>query len=158
MARDRMQQQRFELKYLITEETALLLRDFVRSYLEIESLRLEERLRLHMEADSEVMHSLVPPFVLQPLVENAVKHGLKATGKMTEIILEVKKNGSGLVIQIADNGPVFPEELIPGYGVKSVYDKLDLLFPGKYEMHFTNQPVKQVSLYIHKLIKDESVI
>lgn len=49
-----------------------------------------------------------------------------------------------MVVNIADTGPAFPAELNPGCGVKSVFDKLDLLFPGNYEMHFSNDPVKQV--------------
>ena len=52
----------------------------------------------------------------------------------------------------------FPDELNPGYGVKSVYDKLDLLFPGNYEIHFTNQPRKQVSIHIQKLMKNEPAV
>lgn len=127
-------------------------------YLQIEKIRFEDQLNYSMTVAEELNHYLIPRFVLQPLVENAVKHGLKATGQMTEINLDVTKNNNGLVIHIADNGPAFPAELTPGYGVKSVYDKLDLLFPGNYEMHFTNQPEKQVSLYIHKLVKDESAI
>ena len=74
---------------------------------------------------------------------------------MTEIHLNVKLADEKLVITIADNGPVFPAELMPGYGVKSVYDKLDLLFPAEYEIHFSNQPVKQVTVQIHKLMKNE---
>lgn len=128
------------------------------AYLQIEKIRFEDQLNYSMQVDEELNHFLVPRFILQPLVENAVKHGLKATGKMTDITLTVMRNGSGIVINVADNGPVFPAELIPGYGVKSVYDKLDLLFPEKYEMHFSNEPIKQVSLHIHKLIKDESAI
>jgi two-component system, LytTR family, sensor kinase len=127
-------------------------------YLQIEKIRFEDKLSYSLKVEEELNHYLVPRFVLQPIVENAVKHGLKATGQMTEINLEVKKNGAGLVINIADTGPAFPDEINPGYGVKSVYDKLDLLFPGNYEMHFSNNPVKQVSLYIHKLTKDESAI
>lgn len=127
-------------------------------YLQIEKIRFEDKLSYSLQVEEELNHYLVPRFVLQPLVENAVKHGLKATGQMTEINLEVKKNGVGLVINITDTGPAFPDELNPGYGVKSVYDKLDLLFPGNYEMHFSNHPVKQVSLHIHKLVKDESTI
>ena len=62
------------------------------------------------------------------------------------------------VISIADNGPAFPDELTPGYGVKSVYDKMDLLFPGLYEIRFVNEPAKQVILTLNKLIKNEPVI
>ncbi|MEO7983587.1 MAG: histidine kinase, partial [Bacteroidota bacterium] len=127
-------------------------------YLQIEKIRFEDQLNYSLKVEEELNHYLVPRFVLQPLVENAVKHGLKATGRLTEINLEVKKRGDGLVINIADNGPLFPDELSPGYGVKSVFDKLDLLFPGNYEAHFSNQPVKQVSIHIHKLVKDESAI
>jgi two-component system, LytTR family, sensor kinase len=127
-------------------------------YLQIEKIRFEDKLNYTMTVEEGLNHFLVPRFVLQPLVENAVKHGLKATGQMTNIRLEVKQNGTGMVINVADTGPLFPDELVPGYGVKSVYDKLDLLFPGNYEMHFSNIPAKQVSLYIHKLVKDESAI
>jgi LytS/YehU family sensor histidine kinase len=92
------------------------------------------------------------------VVENAVKHGLKATGKMTEIKITVKNGNESLQITIADNGPAFPEDLVPGYGVKSLYDKLDLLFPGSYDVHFINQPEKKVTMNIHKLIKNESAL
>ena len=128
------------------------------AYLQIEKIRFEDQLNYTLQVEEELNHYLVPRFILQPLVENAVKHGLKATGKMTTINLEVKKNVTGLIINVADNGPAFPDELVPGYGVKSVYDKLDLLFPGNYEIHFSNNPVKQVSVFITKLIKDEPAI
>jgi len=74
---------------------------------------------------------------------------------MTEINVEVKNLDKGLELIVADNGPPFPEELNPGYGVKSMYDKLDLLFPGAYEVHFANKPQKKVSIHIHKLMKNE---
>ena len=58
-----------------------------------------------------------------------------------------------MVIEVTDTGPSFPEHLVPGYGVKSVYDKLDLLFPGDFSIEFINEPAKKVSIKIHKLIK-----
>lgn len=127
-------------------------------YLQIEKIRFEDKLNYQIHVDADLDHYLVPRFVIQPLVENAVKHGLKATGKMTEITLEVKSDDDGIVMNIADSGPAFPNELNPGYGVKSVYDKLDLLFPGKYEIHFSNQPRKQVSLIIQKRMKNEPAV
>jgi two-component system LytT family sensor kinase len=127
-------------------------------YLEIEKIRFEDQLNYSIHLDNDVTHYLVPRFLLQPVVENAVKHGLKATGKMTEISISIKSNGNGLQISVADNGPAFPDELTPGYGVKSIYDKLDLLFPGSYEIHFTNLPEKKVTMNIHKLMKNEPAI
>jgi len=52
----------------------------------------------------DVNHYLIPRFILQPVVENAVKHGLKATGKMTEINIEVRSENEELQIIVADNG------------------------------------------------------
>lgn len=124
-------------------------------YLQIEKIRFEDQLNYSVSVDPEAGHFLVPRFILQPLVENAVKHGLKATGLMTEIHLSVQVSGGKMEISVADNGPAFPDELTPGYGVKSVYDKMDLLFPGLYEIRFINQPEKQVVLTLHKLIKNE---
>ena len=127
-------------------------------YLQIEKIRFEDQLNYAVDVEEDLNHYLVPRFLLQPLVENAVKHGMKATGKMTEIKLNIRTDEKGMVFEILDNGPNFPEELNPGYGVKSVYDKLDLLFPDNYEIHFSNQPQKKVSLFIHKLMKDESAV
>jgi two-component system LytT family sensor kinase len=124
-------------------------------YLEIEKIRFEDKLNYCIDVDEELNYYLVPRFILQPIVENAVKHGLKATGRLIRIDLEIKKIENGLVIMVADTGPQFPGEVNAGIGIKSIFDKLDLLFPGAYEFHFINQPRKQVSLSLKKLIKNE---
>jgi two-component system, LytTR family, sensor kinase len=124
-------------------------------YLQIEKIRFEDKLNYSIQVGEGLDHYLIPRFLLQPVVENAVKHGLKATGKITEINIEAVKDKDGLTLMIADNGPAFPGELAPGYGVKSMYDKLDLLFTNAYEVHFTNEPRKMVSIHIQKLMKNE---
>lgn len=127
-------------------------------YLQIEKIRFEDQLNYSVHMDDEVKHYLIPRFLIQPLVENAVKHGLKATGRMTEIKAAVKMDGQSLLITVEDNGPAFPDDITPGYGVKSVFDKLDLLFPDQYALQFSNQPKKQVSVHINKLIKNEPAV
>src|SRR4029453_6262043 len=127
-------------------------------YLQIEKIRFEDKLNYSINMAENVNQYLIPRFVLQPVVENAVKHGLKATGNSTEIDITVNNDNGGLQLIVADNGPAFPDELIPGYGVKSMYDKLDLLFPDNYEVHFANEPQKKVSIRIHKMIKNEPVV
>jgi len=127
-------------------------------YLQIEKIRFEDKLNYQIIVDDSANHYLLPRFLVQPLMENAVKHGLKATGQITNIILEIKSDSNSIVVNVADTGPQFPQDLNPGYGVKSVYDKLDLLFPGNYEIHFSNEPRKQVSVKIQKRIKNERVV
>lgn len=127
-------------------------------YLQIEKIRFEDNLTYSVNIEDGAGHYLVPRFIMQPLVENAVKHGLKMTGKMTEIRLAVKIDKDALLINVSDNGPLFPDQLTPGYGVKSVFDKLDLLFPGEYEIFFKNEPLKEVSVRINKLIRNEPTV
>jgi sensor histidine kinase YesM len=127
-------------------------------YLAIEKIRFEDKLTYSINLGKDVTQYLIPRFVLQPIVENAVKHGLKATGKMTEINIEVENSNNQLQIRVGDNGPLFPDDLVPGYGVKSIYDKLDLLFPGNYDIHFSNYPLKNVLINIHKLLKNEPAV
>ena len=128
------------------------------TYLHIEKIRFEDKLSYTIITDDNTKHFLLPRFLLQPLAENAVKHGLKATGRETNIEMKINLSEKGLMIEAKDNGPFFPDDLIPGYGIKSVYDKLDLLFPGQYEIEFKNEPEKKISILITKLIKDEPVV
>ncbi len=124
-------------------------------YLEIEKIRFEDKLNYTVQVEEGAGFYLVPRFILQPLVENAVKHGLKRTGKITEIKLEVKLVGRALRIIVTDTGPEFPEDLVPGYGLKSVFDKMDLLFANQYSIRFGNEPAKAITIEINKLIKNE---
>jgi two-component system LytT family sensor kinase len=115
-------------------------------YLEIEKIRFEDKLFYTIEASTECLNTLVPKFILQPVVENAVKHGLKATGQLTQIKVEVFADGDNLVIKVYDNGPNFPSQLNPGYGLKSVYDKLELLFPNRFEIKMNNGDQKNFEI------------
>ena len=87
----------------------------------------------------------------------AMKEAMMKAEVGDDVFGEVKIENEELVMNVIDNGPAFPAELSPGYGVKSVYDKMDLLFPQAYRIYFINEPVKQVSIHINKLIKNESV-
>jgi LytS/YehU family sensor histidine kinase len=77
----------------------------VRSYLDIESLRLGNRLKLEQAVDPGLAGALVPPFSLQPLVENAVQHGLQSSPKAGRLRLDVRhRMGEWLEMSISDDG------------------------------------------------------
>lgn len=128
------------------------------TYLDIEKIRFEDRLTYEVSTTDECSHFLVPRFILQPVVENAVKHALKATGKETRISVNAEMEGDKMVMKVCDNGPAFPAEFSPGYGLKSVFDKLELLFPGNFEVKMINEPEKCFEISILKPVKDESAI
>jgi LytS/YehU family sensor histidine kinase len=81
----------------------------VRAYLEIESLRLGDRLKLEQAIDPGLAEALIPPFSVQPLVENAVQHGLQSSPKAGCLRLVVRRRiGEWLDMSISDDGQGVP--------------------------------------------------
>jgi len=79
--------------------------DFLEVYLDIERVRFEDRLEVAMEIEAETLGALVPNLILQPLVENAVRHGIGRITGMGKIILRARRLGSALALDVEDNGP-----------------------------------------------------
>ena len=80
----------------------------VRAYLEIESLRLGDRLKVEQTIDPDLLKALMPPFSLQPLVENAVQHGLHTSPRAGQLQLEVRSTRQWLEMSVSDNGQGVP--------------------------------------------------
>lgn len=91
--------------------------EFVRRYLEIEQIRFGERLKVTIDAEPDAMAALMPSLLLQPLVENAVKHGVSTRESGGSIHLSIARRNDDLQILVSDDGPGFPEETIPPRGV-----------------------------------------
>ena len=121
--------------------------EIVSTYLDIEKVRFGDRINFHIIADDSVLREKIPRFLIQPLVENALKHGLKdvLNNGILKITIQITEQ---LEIRIADNGVPFPDELEIGYGLQSTYDKLNLLYDKDYEVHIINQPEKQITIKV----------
>jgi two-component system, LytTR family, sensor kinase len=76
----------------------------VRAYLEIESLRFGNRLKVEQTIDSDLLNVLMPPFSFQPLVENAIQHGLDSSLRAGRLHLVVRATGPWLEMSVIDNG------------------------------------------------------
>jgi signal transduction histidine kinase len=116
---------------------------FVRSYLEIESLRLEERLQLRLEVEPEALQGVVPPFVLQPLVENAILHAVAPRKAGGRVAITARRRGNHLQLEVCDDGPGMPPAIPPsgtGLGLRLLRDRLSLLYAGQASL--TLQPVE----------------
>ena len=79
--------------------------ELLQLYLDIMQVRFQGRLDVHTDVDADVMDALVPNFVLQPLVENAVMHGVSKVEGMGTIQLRARRSGDDIVITVRDNGP-----------------------------------------------------
>ncbi len=109
----------------------------VGSYLELEQSRFEERLKVIWDVE-ENLHFLLPPFTLQPLVENAIRHGLMETMEGGTVKISVYQKEEHYIISIADDGIGIPEEIIRsilkknglsrGVGLLNVHRRLKLLY------------------------------
>jgi two-component system LytT family sensor kinase len=80
----------------------------VRAYLDIESLRFGDRLKVEQTIDSRLLKVLMPPFSFQPLVENAVQHGLHSSSRAGRLQLTVRPTGEWLEMSVRDDGQGVP--------------------------------------------------
>ena len=107
------------------------LREEVRSaehYLSIEKKRFGERLQLSIEVDPTTLDVNVPVFLLQPLVENAIRHGLEASKGTCQLRIEAKREESLLQIEVANSGFWKAEGGRKGLGLENIRRRLDLLY------------------------------
>jgi two-component system, LytTR family, sensor kinase len=79
--------------------------DYVRRYLDIEQVRFGDRLRTEIDVASDVWEAAVPAFVLQPLIENAVRHAIAPRESGGSITIEARRIGDALTLSIVDDGP-----------------------------------------------------
>jgi sensor histidine kinase YesM len=122
--------------------------EIVKTYLEIEKVRFGDRIDFEFDVDEDTMEFLVPRFLLQPLVENALKHGLAQVADDGKLEISIRRVDNRLRVTVSDNGKEFPKELEVGYGLQSTYDKLNLLYGKDYDLHIVNEPIKQIEILL----------
>ena len=122
--------------------------EMISIFLEIEKIRIGDRFDFVVKVEASLLDLFIPRFLLQPLVENALRHGLADHPGHGLIELEINKKGKQLQITISDNGKAFPQQVISGQGFQNTYEKLELLFPNQYEFKLISEPKKQVLLIL----------
>lgn len=103
----------------------------VKRYLAIMEVRFEERLRWEIDAPPETLDALTPVFLLQPLVENAVLHGVESLpGRRGVIRVQARREGARLSLTVSDNGPGLAEDepVREGVGLASTRERLRELY------------------------------
>jgi two-component system, LytTR family, sensor kinase len=125
--------------------------EMVRTYLQVEKVRFGDRLLFTTEVTDEALKELqVPKFILQPIVENAIKHGIAKVAEQGKIIVKIYEQDGFLHLCVHDNGPLFPETMGAGYGIRSIQDKLKLLYGDDAKLELINVPLKSVNIAISK--------
>lgn len=119
--------------------------DFIDDYLSIEMIRFGEKLRFDKQVDPAALGRLVPSMILQPLVENCVRHGLSRKIEGGTIRLRAELRNGRLRLLVEDDGVGIPEArlatlLEEGIGVSNVNERLKVLFGSDYRMWIDSKP------------------
>jgi sensor histidine kinase YesM len=136
------------------EKTTLLHEfDLMRAYLELMSVRMGARLAYSLKLPQELSHQTIPPMLLQPLLENALKHGLEAKIGGGHIDVEAKQQGDELILTVTDTGLGLEATHHPHYqnhgthiGLANVRERLQALYGDKAEFKISpNAPVGTIA-------------
>jgi sensor histidine kinase YesM len=103
----------------------------VRAFLEIMAVRMENRLRYNIEVQSELLSMMVPPLLIQPLVENAVEHGIDPKPEGGSVTIKASSSEGMLMIEIGDSGDGISSSSPMGVGMSNIRERLNLLYNGE---------------------------
>lgn len=116
---------------------------FLKTYLDIEKVRFEERLTAEFIYDEKILNAKIPNLILQPLVENSIKHGINQKKENGKIKITAEKVNNRLILSVKDNGNVSDknsfEKLISngGLGLKNTDERLRQIYGEKFSFAIT---------------------
>lgn len=116
--------------------------DFIRRYLDIATMRFSDRLRAVIDLNPAVRRAKVPNLMLQPLVENALEHGLapRIAGGSVEVVARAGEDGRTLHIEIRDDGVGLSGSQRKGVGLTHVRERLAQLYPDRHRFSLEPRP------------------
>jgi len=117
-----------------------------RTYLEIEKVRFGDRMSFEIDCPPELLEIQIPQLLIQPLVENAIKHGLSQITENGLIRIAVSRNDDQLIIRVYDNGPSFPDEPLTGFGIRNTQERIALLYGEQASVNWNNGEEKYIEL------------
>ena len=117
--------------------------EFLQKYLEIEQTRFQDRLTVRFDIDPETLDAEVPRLILQPLVENAIKHGVSPKPGAGLVQISTRRQGQKLWIEISDNGVGLSAgaraRLRSGVGLSNTRDRLECLYGADHRIQFSDE-------------------
>lgn len=98
-------------------------------YLDIEAVRFPDELRVRFEVEDAALNAMVPSLILQPLVENSIKYGMKRAGEILNVEIRARRSGPYLEIEVVDDGKgLVKSSPGTGVGLRNVRDRLTMRY------------------------------
>jgi signal transduction histidine kinase len=112
--------------------------EMLERYVAIERARFDDALDVTIDVDDDTRRAFVPTLALQPLVENAVHHGVGSSTERVRIEVRVRRDGEALTIQVRDHGPGLGDHLQPGIGLTNTRARLRHLYGDAQHLALTS--------------------
>jgi two-component system LytT family sensor kinase len=137
--------------------------EFIDDYLDIEVIRFgRDKLQIFKEIDEDALEAFVPSMLLQPMIENSIKHGLAPRLEGGQIHIRTRRVDGRLLIEIQDNGLGIPTERLAevyggGIGISNVHERLRLLYGDQFKMDIRSREGQgtQIHIEIPELVTSE---
>ena len=112
---------------------------FLERYLEIERTRFGERLQIVTQLAPETLRAKIPNLLLQPLIENAIQHGIEPHARPGVVEIAAERQDGRLVVRVRDNGNGLPagRTFKEGVGLANCRARLEQLYPGEHQFEFS---------------------
>ncbi len=114
--------------------------DFLEDYLEIQSIRFQGDLDARIDVPPNIRDAQVPNLILQPIVENAIKHGASQVRGTGRIDIRGRRDEDRLLLTVVDNGPGLPAAKEDGLGLRNVRARLQALYGDDQALHLSSTP------------------
>ena len=137
--------------------------EFLQKYLEIEQIRFQDRLAVRFDIEAEALDVEVPRMILQPLVENAIKHGVAPKSGQGLVQISARRTDQHIWIEVRDNGVGLTSKararFTSGVGLSNTRARLDCLYGSKHRLDFTEADgglAVQLSIPLHRTARPAS--
>ncbi len=116
--------------------------EFLRRYFDIERIRFQDRLQVEFDIDPKCLRALVPGLLLQPLAENAMKHGISKDPAARLLRISAQRDGTRLLLTVYNDGPPLPKDeaaLTRGIGTQNTHARLGMLYGDEARLRLRDQ-------------------
>lgn len=112
--------------------------NFLERYLQLQRIRFQDRLTVDMQVDEETLPAEVPNLILQPIVENTIRHGVEVSSDPVRVVIRARRQGELLQLEIEDDGPGFSESGREGVGLTNTRQRLQRLYGDQHRFTIGN--------------------